>query len=87
MAAQLKPPPRSCRKKGLTNACRAGAVKDDEATLRAVGITQGAKVMLIGSSIDEVVKVNLAPDQPLVTQEAGILPSVLSLSFIAKVHP
>ncbi|ELR12678.1 uncharacterized protein ACA1_091880 [Acanthamoeba castellanii str. Neff] len=40
-----------------------GAVKDDSATLRSVGITQGAKVMLIGSTISDVMKVNLTPDQ------------------------
>lgn len=46
-----------------------GAVKDDSATLRSVGITPGAKVMLIGSTINDVMKVNLAPDQTAVAVE------------------
>jgi predicted RecA/RadA family phage recombinase len=49
-----------------------GAVKDDSATLRSVGITQGAKVMLIGSTITDVMKVNMTPDQAATTVAEGI---------------
>jgi hypothetical protein len=51
-----------------------GAVKDDSATLRSVGITQGAKVMLIGSTINDVMKVNMAPDQATTAVAEGLKP-------------
>jgi hypothetical protein len=40
-----------------------GIIKDNSQTLRQVGFTEGAKAMLVGSTISDVVTVNIAPEQ------------------------
>jgi hypothetical protein len=38
---------------------KAGMLKDDTATLTSAGITEGAKLMLIGSKVQDVLEVNV----------------------------
>ena len=40
-----------------------GALKDDEKSLKDLGLKSGAKLMLVGSKIDEVMKVTTATEK------------------------
>ncbi len=50
-----------------------GLVKNDSDTLAQVGIVQGSKVMLIGSTLNDVVKINVESDQVAAALATGIL--------------
>eukprot|EP01089_Gocevia_fonbrunei_P022137 TRINITY_DN8828_c0_g1_i1.p1 TRINITY_DN8828_c0_g1~~TRINITY_DN8828_c0_g1_i1.p1 ORF type:complete len:214 (+),score=36.05 TRINITY_DN8828_c0_g1_i1:23-643(+) len=46
-----------------------GLIKNESDTLRKVGIKEGAKLMMIGSTIKEVIDVNIAPDPAKIQEE------------------
>ncbi len=59
-------------------------MKNDSDSLAQVGIVQGSKVMLIGSTLNDVVKVNVESDQVAAALATGILVIRTNLCHIKK---
>jgi hypothetical protein len=56
----------------LTLTLVTGLIKDNALTLRTLGVAPDAKLMLVGSTITQVIEVNVKPEQTTTSETEGL---------------